>query len=412
MNDINIQCAGGWSGGTRYRDMARPRALIVLCATMFATALGLWIAVAGQVGPLAPPADGAKRDALLFRAVADRVHAGEGYYEAFGSELRSRGYPTRSVFNWRLPLFAWLNGKLPNLLWGQALLSALALSAVLMVYQAVRAESGVATAMATVVLVGLALAPCLRPNIFLTTELWAGTLIMLSIAAYALGWRGLGVVAGLFALFFRELALPYGLISLALAFRQGRRREVLAWIAGLALFAAYLALHAMEVVRHQTATDLGHEQGWVRFGGVEFLLTTVGIHILLAEFPRWTWAVYLPLSVLGLASWRGEMGTRVALTAGTYLAAFAVVGQAFNNYWGLIDAPLLALGFVRSPASLRDLIRSSRGTGASAGPSASSTPVDSDLVASSCDMTPAGRKPDVLAARVPATRVVPDRPRL
>ena len=44
------------------------------------------------------------------------------------------------------------------------------------------------------------------------------------------------------------------------------------------------------------------------------------------------------------------------LTAGAYLAGSAVVGHPFNNYWGLIDAPLLASGFVRSPASVRDLI--------------------------------------------------------
>ena len=43
----------------------------------------------------------------------DRIHAGEGYYRAAGDELRGRGYPTRSVFNWRTPLPMWLIGRMP-----------------------------------------------------------------------------------------------------------------------------------------------------------------------------------------------------------------------------------------------------------------------------------------------------------
>jgi hypothetical protein len=302
-----------------------------------------------------PPADLKKRDGPLFRTIVERVHSGEGYYSAWGSELRSRGYPTRSVFNWRLPLFAWLNGKLPGLIWGQLLLCGLALATVLMSYWIMRVESGVAVAMATVTFVGLAIAPCLMPNVYLATELWAGTLITFSICAYSYGWWKMGVAAGLFALFLRELALPYCLICLAISCRQKRRAEAYAWLAGLSLFAIYLGLHWAEVARHKTAGDLAHSEGWVRFGGTAFILSTVAIHILLAEFPPWTWAFYLPLSLLGLASWRGPMASRVGPTVCVYLAAFAVVGLPFNNYWGLIDAPLLAFGFVRSPACLRDL---------------------------------------------------------
>jgi hypothetical protein len=52
------------------------------------------------------------------------------------------------------------------------------------------------------------------------------------------------------------------------------------------------------------------------------------------------------------------MGMRVGVTAGAYLASFVEVRQPFNNCWWLVDAPLHAFGFVRSPASLRDLIGS------------------------------------------------------
>ena len=50
-------------------------------------------------------------DVALYRAEVDRIHAGEGYYRVVGEELVARGYPTRSVFNWRTPLPVWLIGK-------------------------------------------------------------------------------------------------------------------------------------------------------------------------------------------------------------------------------------------------------------------------------------------------------------
>ena len=47
----------------------------------------------------------------LYRAEVDRIRNGEGYYQAAAAELTARGYPTRSVFNWRTPLPMWLLGK-------------------------------------------------------------------------------------------------------------------------------------------------------------------------------------------------------------------------------------------------------------------------------------------------------------
>ena len=40
-------------------------------------------------------------DPALYRAEAERVDRGESYYDVLAEELPARGYPTRSVFNWR-----------------------------------------------------------------------------------------------------------------------------------------------------------------------------------------------------------------------------------------------------------------------------------------------------------------------
>ena len=65
----------------------------------------------------------------------------------------------------------------------------------------------------------------------------------------------------------RELTLPYCLIAAGLAWRQGRRREVLAWVAGFALYAIFLAFHAREVLARVTPADRV-PGSWLQFGGV------------------------------------------------------------------------------------------------------------------------------------------------
>ena len=79
-------------------------------------------------------------------------------------------------------------------------------------------------------------------------------------------------------------------------------------------------------------------------------------NVFLMPLPLWCTALLLPPSVLGLAAWRSEAGRRVGLTAGLYLAAFAVVGAPFNFYWGFITAPLLALGLEIGRASCRERV--------------------------------------------------------
>jgi hypothetical protein len=78
--------------------------------------------------------------------------------------------------------------------------------------------------------------------------------------------------------------------------------------------------------------------------------------------PLWFSAIYLPLALLGLAGWPGRTGARLALTAGAYVAAFAVVGLPFNDYWGLMHTPILAFGFAAAPDALRDLYTAIRRT--------------------------------------------------
>ena len=55
------------------------------------------------------------------------------------------------------------------------------------------------------------------------------------------------------------------------------------------------------------------------------------------------------------------VGVDVLWVQGLLMVLFAVVGQPFNQYWGCLLAPLLALAAARCPWRMRDLIAAARG---------------------------------------------------
>lgn len=298
---------------------------------------------------------GGMTDLRLFRLVVTRVQAGDSFHEATQQEFRTYGYPTRSVFNWRTPFYAWWLGRVTGVEPGRWLLMAGVLLAVLLASRDMFDDCGIAASGGVVSLVG-AMAWCVGKETVFFTELWAGMLIVLSLCALRRGWTAVGVGLGLTAVFYRELALPYALVALCLAAWNGKRREALGWLVGLVLFVVFMAGHAALVHSRLTAIDAAIEGGWVRFGGVRFLLATTRLNVFVIS--AWTAAFFLPLACLGLASVssRGGTGPLIGLTAAVYLVAFSVVGNSFNDYWGLMTAPLLALGVGYAPTALWRLL--------------------------------------------------------
>ena len=301
--------------------------------------------------------DPADTDVAMYARIVERIHAGEGYYEATGSELRSRGYPARSVFNWRLPTLASFMALLPGTNAGRMVIGVLACTALVLwarILENMRPRwlQGVGGILLFFPFVLTAL-----PPFHLYHEAWCGVFIALSVALYAKDYRRMSVAFGILALFVRELALPFVAVMLVLAWRQKRRGETLAWLAGLAAFAVFLGVHAWLASRHMVATDRMHE-GWRQLGGWPFVLKTVRANPLLQlrQTPLWIPAVLAPLALLGLAAWPGPTGNRVSLTVGVYVLCFLFVGRSVNAYWGLIYAPLLPLGLLLAPQALADLV--------------------------------------------------------
>ena len=334
---------------------ARAALLVLAIAGVLLVAVTFSSAGRGNVGKRRP----GEGDVALYRAEVERIDAGDGYYHAAAVELTRRGYPTRSVFNWRTPLPMWLIGRLPGLLLGKTLLCFSALAVMLLGFEALAREEGnlLTRPVACVLLMTGPLMPCVLGDLFVMPVLWAGVFIAISICCYALKRPRLGVVFGLAAVFFRELALPYCLLAAALAWRQKRRGELLGWIAGLAAWLIFFGWHSTRVAEWMPPDAHAHAESWMQFAGAGFVISTAQMNAYLLLLPQWITALYLAAAMFGMAGWNTTLGNRVGLTVCLFVVGFAVVGQEFNQYWGCLIGPLLCFGVVRFPASLRDAYR-------------------------------------------------------
>jgi hypothetical protein len=340
---------------SRFDHISRRGAALVVAVLVAAVIYGLVVYRPATPGSVKGDAKG--EDLRCYHSIVERVHAGEGYYEAAREELSSRGYATGSVFNWRLPLLAWLLGHLPGTGTGQALAATLALltlAAWIGVFGKGPHSFGQLAIGSLAVLAPVIYS--LLPGLFLAHEFWAGTLISLSLAFYGRGWRAPSVASGLTALFLRELALPFVLVMLVLSYVERHRREAMTWAIGVAAFGAVLLFH-WSIVRGLSAGTgpLAQQRGWMALGGWAFVLSTARMHPYLFLAPPWVTAMVVPLVLLGLAGWPGPLGSRVAATVFVYVSVFLFVGLPYNQYWGLMYTGIMLLGLLYLPGSIRDL---------------------------------------------------------
>jgi hypothetical protein len=298
-------------------------------------------------------------DVPLYRAEVDRIAKGERYYTAAAAELTQRGYPTRSIFNWRTPLPMWLIGRLPDAVLGKALLAGLSGLLILAGFVWVEREASTRQALAVALALTGILMLTIVGDLFVMPVLWSGVLIALSIAAFGLGRERLGVVAGIAALFFRELAALYCVVSWLLDAWHRRWRLVAGWTLGMAAYAVFYAVHIWHVSPLVDATARAHDESWLQLGGAAFVISTAQMNAYLLVVPQWISAVCLVLAVLGLASWNTAAGERIGLTMAAYMMVLTLVGQPFNQYWGCLYAPLVCFGLARAPAAVRDLLAAS-----------------------------------------------------
>lgn len=341
---------------TWFASRTRPQAVaILLCSGL----LLLWSLTAAPRSMLAlrlyerqAPAP----DLVIYQNVVRRVHGGDGYYAALANELRSHGFPTCSILNWRTPLHVTGIASLPSLTWARGLLMAGSVAATAMAIAVTFYEGSLPMALVQGAMMLGAFLVCFVPAGVYFADIWSGMFISISIQAYAFNRWQMAVGWGAIALFFRELALPYVLISLLIAWRRKHKAELMAWFAAMAAYTLYVLFHAHSVLSQLTTSEMCSPVGWLQFGGIDSVLRMSRVGWLLAMNP-WATALYLCCALLGLAGWNSGVGRRVGLTVAVYLILFAAVGLPGNFYWGAIYAPLLAFGIAWSGPAMRDLLR-------------------------------------------------------
>jgi len=330
--------------------MTSTGARIRVVAFLAIIVLGSVIDTTRRPMPTASAAE-AQRDIELFRAVVARVRAGTRYYEAMGTELRARRYPAASVFNWRTPLLYTAVAAIGPAS-ARVLLISLASALVVLTVVVLRTRSTPALMAALFMQFGAFVSVAVPSAPFLT-EVWAGVLLGLSYCAYQMRvWRTAAVLA-LIGLFIRELAAPYVVVCAWLALHGRRRHEVAVWIAGAATYSIYFAWHLYHVKALQEPGDLAHAFSWLYGGGPIFLLQTLRTNAWVFLASAWIPTAPALLAILLAAcAWPGTtLRLRGIVTA--YLAMFLVVGQPFNQYWGLLTAPLWAVATADGVEALR-----------------------------------------------------------
>ena len=306
-----------------------------------------------------PPGAGPTRraDAELHANTIARLRSGEPYYPAVGAELRANGYPTQSVFNWRTPLHYEIVALLPANI-SAWLIRGLSVLVVLGAIWALADRAPAMTIAGALLLLGAVLVPLLGMSAVLFGEIWSGLLIGLSLACYYRRRGVLAAVAGVLALFMRELAAPYVVVCALLAVRSRRRREMAAWAIGVAAYAVYYARHALQAMEHVHPTDLSNAAAWIQFPGLPFLLRTLRENGWLLLLPAWAAPIVCVLATAALFAPSAPPQLKASLAA--YFVFFLVVGQPFNDYWGLVATPIWAYALAHGVEGVRALAHFSR----------------------------------------------------
>lgn len=348
-----LERLSGWD------DLTPRGARLYLAAIALAAATLVAISLSPSRKELGAAVGGGEGDVALYHAVVNRMRGGEGYYSAMAVELPARGYPSAKLLNWRTPGPMWLNAQLPAG-GGKAVLCSLAFFAICAAFAAVRRDAGPATALVAAVLLTGPFLFCILGELYIAPVLWAGVLITLSLGLSGVGRPAWGIVCGVAAVFFRDLAGPYCAGSLLYSLWRRRWKEAAGWAAGITVYFICFAYHASMVASHRPVDAVSHAGGWIQFGGAALVISFVQMNAHLISAPQWAAALFLVAAIVGCLGPQSDWAARVSVAFLMYLTLFAFVGFDFNQYWGAMWTPLVCLCAARAPQVMLRLVRCGR----------------------------------------------------
>ncbi len=349
------------NGGSRFAGLSHTKAIALVLAllVLLIAAIALKQGAAptiksGAVSSVQTASTADDDDLVLYRSIYQRVAAGENYYEVASDEQRRGDYPVRPFITVRLPTLATLFAVVgPS---GMKALNWMLMIATLLAWrtQLKREMTDSDRHLITLLLIVIGLTIAVKPVYLPVHEIWAGTLIALSLGLHRKERWWPSVLVALAAVMIRELALPYILLMGAFALFERRWKEFLAWAACVALFGIVMLFHARAVEAVTLATDPA-SQGWTRFGGWPTFVRTMTETSALRVFPTWAATGLLILTLFGWTSWRSYVGLFGTLFFAGYGIFFMLLGRPENFYWGLTVTPLFLIGLAFLPTAFVDL---------------------------------------------------------
>ncbi len=307
-------------------------------------------------GATATPVPGAPeysdfRDWQLWSGVIDGMRGGEGYYEVTNRLLREHQYVLRPFFVWRLPTLATVSSILGRRAMRAILTGLACVVAWAWIWEFCRQFGGWGVLGAPLALFWIGVAHYVE-YAWLFHDTWVGLLLALSLWLHSRNrWACMGVAV--IALLIREHSALYVLVMLAFTVQQRCRRETLGWLGCLAVFGAYMLFHAYmhaQYVVSGACRPYSPSAGWP-------------LLVLSTEWtlPGYLGAWWLKAAVIPVALLGAVRSPRLFWVLGTYLYVFMFTAGSGNWYWGLIYAPLLAVGLVYSVPVVAQLISCASG---------------------------------------------------
>lgn len=302
--------------------------------------LALFALLAAPAQAATPKTDGVLVDQELYRAVTERVRAGEGFYPATIAEQRARDYPLRPALAVRPPTLAYGLALLPSTkartaaLWGLLFVALIALRRTL-------SDRTSPEALATIALVLAGLFGAFFPGAAYLHEQWSVLLVLLSLCAHRR--PVLMVLLAFAAVLVRETALAWlaAMILVALWKRDWKLAGMSA--AAIAGAGALWLLHAHFAAAYVTAADVA-SPGWVRFQGLTLVIDALRRNLALYPLPGWLVLATVAASLAAMLRWGGDMERIAAIGSAGFLAALTVLGREDNGYWGFMVAPFVLMG--------------------------------------------------------------------
>lgn len=310
---------------------------------------------------VADPVPPGQTDLLLYEAIVSGVRGGSPYYTVAAEAQRMGHYPLKPFFAVRLPTLAVIQATLPPTL-VNLLLLVLCVATMLAWVARLRPEmTGLVPLGIAGMTVFAGLYVNLDPSFTVFHEVWAGPLVALSLALRRPGHWLSAVALGLSAMLIRETALLYVAIMAVFAGLEGDRRETLAWLGAIAIFAGVLAFHAHAVGLVAGPLDRV-SQGWSGLQGFGFFVKLATISSGLDIVPQWLASLMIGTSLFGWLAWRDPVAPRALAVMAAYAALISLFARSDNFYWALMTTPLLLVGIAFAVDGLRDMVAAARDT--------------------------------------------------